>query len=135
MAPCAENPCQNSLCCRAERRSIDPCEVITECLQHTAFALGFLLQLIKMLGEQIADRVRWLELQGQHAFGREDSKQHLHPMFELLYPAESLIHPGPHPRRNRLALLLIPLTLCGQASHLLLRDALHPPDYQEQVRA
>src|SRR5262245_56696964 len=50
-----------------------------------------------MLGEQIADAVRWLEMQRQHAAGSEDAEQHLHPVADLLCPIEMRSHPALDP--------------------------------------
>jgi hypothetical protein len=64
--------------------------MICERLQRTALALGLLLKVVQMLGEQITYQLRGLELQGQHAFGGEDAQQQLRPMLELLRTRESL---------------------------------------------
>jgi hypothetical protein len=51
--------------------------MITQHLERAPFAARFLLQLIKMLGEQIADGARWFDFSGQRAFSGEDAQQHL----------------------------------------------------------
>ena len=66
------------------RHSIDPRKVIAEGLQYPSLALSLVLQLVEVLGEQIAYRLRRFELQWQHAFGGEDSQDHLDAMLQLL---------------------------------------------------
>jgi hypothetical protein len=83
-----------------------PSRVIAERLQHTDLALGLLLQLVEMLGDEILDRVRWLELQRQYAFGGEDSQEHLHAMLELLDARETLADTALDPAIRRFAPLL-----------------------------
>jgi hypothetical protein len=56
-------------------------EVIGGRLHHAALALSLLFQFIVLLGEQVSHRVRWLELQGQHALCGEDAQQYLHSVF------------------------------------------------------
>jgi len=42
-------------------------KVVAECVEHTAFALGFLLQLIEVLSEEITNGIGRLELERQCA--------------------------------------------------------------------
>jgi len=48
-------------------------EMVVERLQYSTLTLHFLLQLIQMLGEQIPNRTRGLELLVQHSLCREDA--------------------------------------------------------------
>jgi hypothetical protein len=67
--------------------------MIREHLLDAALLVRFLFQRIEMLQQQISYRVRWLELQGQHAMGGEDAQEHLHSLLDLLDAPEALIHP------------------------------------------
>ena len=49
----------------------DSAMLVTERLEYSTRSFSLLLELVEMLGEQILDRVRWLERQRQHAFRRE----------------------------------------------------------------
>jgi hypothetical protein len=51
--------------------------------------------------------------------GGEDAQQQLHPLLYLLDAAEPFIHPRTHPRRDRLAFLLIPSDLVAVCSTAL----------------
>jgi hypothetical protein len=51
---------------------VDFGEVVTQRRQRAALTLGFLLQYVQMLGEQVAHRVRGLEFRGNFS-GREST--------------------------------------------------------------
>ncbi len=53
-------------------------EVIGEHLLHTTLLLCLAFELVEVLRCEITNRVRRLEVQWQHAFGREDVEQHVH---------------------------------------------------------
>jgi hypothetical protein len=42
-------------------------------MKHATLALRLLLQFYLMLGEQLADRVRWFEVEWQRSGSREDT--------------------------------------------------------------
>jgi hypothetical protein len=75
--------------CGGHGQSIDAGKVAGEGLPYPALALGLLLELIQMLGEEIPDGVRRLELQWQYAVRYKDAQEHLDPPLDLLQPAEA----------------------------------------------
>ncbi len=67
-------------------------EVIGKHLIKPAFVLGFTFQVVEMLDQEIAHRVSWLELEGEHATRREDTEEHLHAVANLAHPGLSFAH-------------------------------------------
>src|SRR6476660_7153720 len=74
-------------------------EMVRQHLLHTTLLLGFLLQGVEMLRDEIAHRERWLEVQGQHAIGREDAQEHLNTLLYLLDATKAFIHSRAYPSR------------------------------------
>jgi len=72
--------------------------MISERLQHTTLTAGLLLQLIELLHQQFAHRVRWLKLQWQYPIGGEDPEQPVHSLLHLFHTLEPFIHPSADPR-------------------------------------
>ncbi len=56
---------------------LDTCEVVSQSLLHPTLALGLLLEFIQVLGQEIADGVRWFKFEWYYLSLPRNPEEHL----------------------------------------------------------